>query len=117
MKKIKNLDSLSPLEKDVLNILWAKKAMKVREIYSILQKRRKVALCSVAVILDRLYVKNIVNRKIETARGGIRYIYSPKQDKDGFEKSIIETTVNKLIERFGSKAVSYFNERFQEKRR
>jgi len=117
MKKIKNLDFLSPLEKDVLTILWLRKSMKVRDIYNILKKKRKVALSSVAVILDRLYERNVVKRRIETARGGIRYIYSPRQDKGGFEKSVIEITVNKLIERFGSRAVSYFNERFTEKGR
>ena len=117
MKKIKlagNFESvLSPLESDILKIIWPNKAMKVREIYSILKKDRKVALSSIAVILDRLHEKRIVDRKIETGRGGVRYIYFPLQSKKEFEKTVIEKTVDSLIQKFGSTAVSYFNERFK----
>lgn len=103
---------LSPLENDVLNELWPDKKLRVRDIYQKLRKQRKVALTSVAVILDRLFEGGIVNRQIESARGGLRYVYFPKQDKKQFEKSIVEQTVNKLIANFGDAAISYFNERF-----
>ena len=104
---------LSPLESDVLGILWPDKSMRVREIHQML--KRKVALSSVAVILDRLHDKGIVSRSIETARGGVRYLYHPMQDQKEFEKSVVEKTVNRLIETFGSTAVSYFNERFRKR--
>ena len=114
-EKVADFDSLmSPLESDVLKILWPDKKLRVREIHDKL--KRKVALSSVAVICDRLHDKGIVARKIETARGGVRYLYYPTQDKNSFEKSVVEKTVNRLIETFGSTAVSYFNERFRPKR-
>ena len=103
---------LSPLESGVLHCLWPNRELKVRDIYQRLKKGRKVALTSVAVILDRLYEKGVVDRKIETARGGLRYVYFPKKDKRQFEKSVVEETVNRLIDKFGTVAISYFNERF-----
>lgn len=106
---------LSPLETDVLNVLWPGRQLRVRDIYQRLRKERKVALTSVAVILDRLYEKGVVDRKIETARGGLRYVYFPKKDKAQFEKSVVEEAVNKLIDKFGTVAISYFNERFVKK--
>lgn len=113
-EKIGDFDSLlSPLEGDVLCVLWPDKKMRVREIHDKLKK--KVALSSVAVICDRLHDKGIVARKIETARGGVRYVYYPTQDKSSFEKSVVEKTVNKLIDTFGPTAVSYFNERFRKR--
>ncbi len=116
MKAINNFnDILSPLEKDILKTIWPDKSLRVRQIYEKLKSKRKLALSSVAVLLDRLHEKGIVNRKIETARGGVRYIYFPKEDKKNFEKSIVERTVNKLIENYGSTAVAYFNERFRGK--
>ena len=108
-----NFDSvLSPLETDVLKILWPDSAMRVREIYTKLKGKRKVALSSIAVILDRLYERQIVSRKVETGRGGLRYIYFPQKDQKGFEKSVVENAVNSLVAKFGSTAISYFNERF-----
>ncbi len=104
---------LSPLEADVLEMLWPGKRMRVREIYQLLRKSgKKAALTSVAVTLDRLFEKGIVDRTIETARGGLRYVYFPKKDRKQFEESIVEETINKLITKFGSIATSYFNERF-----
>lgn len=121
MKEIKlnhDFDSvLSPLEADILKIMWPDKKMKVRQVYEKLKPKRKVALTSIAVILDRLYDKKVVDRKVETGRGGLRYIYYPRQNKAEFEKSVVENTVNKLIQRFGSTAVSYFNDRFSERKR
>lgn len=102
---------LSPLEKDALRVLWPDCKMRVREIHK--QLKKKVALSSVAVILDRLHEKGVVGRTIETARGGVRYVYFPVQDKNSFEKAVVEKTVNKLIEAFGNTAVSYFNDRFK----
>ena len=102
---------LSPLEQDALRVLWPDKKLRVREIHK--QLKKKVALSSVAVILDRLHDKNIVGRDVETARGGVRYVYFPSQDKASFEKSVVEKTVNKLIEAFGTNAVAYFNDRFK----
>ncbi|HLF55040.1 MAG TPA: BlaI/MecI/CopY family transcriptional regulator [Candidatus Nanoarchaeia archaeon] len=115
-EKIADFESLlSPLEGDVLRVLWPDKSMRVREIHTRLKEKRKVALSSVAVICDRLHDKGIVARNIETARGGVRYLYYPTQDKNSFEKSVVEKTVNKLIETFGPTAVSYFNERFKKR--
>ncbi len=115
MKLIKssgNFDVLSPLESDVLDVLWPDRQMRVRDIYKLLRKERKVALTSIAVILDRLFEKGVVDRKIEAARGGLRYMYFPKKNRKQFETSVVEETVNKLISKFGEVAVSYFNERF-----
>lgn len=115
MKLIKHsgdFDVLSPLEGDVLNVLWPDRQMRVRDIYRLLRKERKVALTSIAVILDRLFGKGVVDRKIEPARGGLRYMYFPKKDRKQFETSVVEETVNKLIGKFGDVAVAYFNERF-----
>ncbi len=115
MKRLKSgadFDVLSPLEGDVLGVLWPDREFRVREIYKLLRKERKVALTSIAVILDRLFEKGVVDRKIESARGGLRYMYFPKKDRKQFEESVVEETVNKLIAKFGNVAVAYFNERF-----
>lgn len=117
MKEAGRFDELlSPLESDVLRVLWPDKKLKVRQIYDVLKHKRKVAVSSVAVILDRLHEKGVVNRDVETARGGMRYIYFPKQDRKQFEESVVETAVNKLIDAFGPTAVSYFNGRFGKKK-
>ena len=114
-KGIKSL--VSPLEANVLTILWKdNKEMHVRHIHNKV-KNKGVALTSIAVALDRLHKKKLVSRKMKSCRGGYRYIYSAKKDKTEVERSIVEESVNKLIDNFGSVAVNYFNEKFSKERR
>lgn len=104
--------SLSPLESNLLNNL--KKEMSVRGLYAHV-RRSGVALTSVAVTLDRLYKKGLVDRRIEKGRGGLRYVYKLRQNREEFERSLVATTVDKLLDKFGSTALSYFQERFGKK--
>ncbi len=104
---------LSPLENDVIECLWAKERMYVRDIYNCLKAERKVALTSIAVILDRLHKKGFVKRTVETSRGGFRYLYSASKNEKECERTLVENAVNSLISKFGKTALSYFNERFQ----
>lgn len=108
--------ALSPLESDVLSVLKNHQEYMVREIYTIIRKKRRVASSSVSVILDRLYEKGLVQRKPQTCRGGMRFIYKLRKDKEAYEKSIVQNTVNKLLERFGDNALAYFNERFSKRK-
>lgn len=114
--KQKSYKPLGPLEKEILELLWKRGSARVRELYDILKDKRKVAHTSVAVLLDRLYERKLVTRKIETCRGGYRYIYYPTSEKEDFQKKALHIAVDNLIERFGDTATAYFNERFNKKR-
>ncbi len=104
---------LSPLESDILRVLWlAGDDMLVRDVHGKLRKSKNVAITSVAVMLDRLYKRGIVSRQTRTGRGGTHYLYSARADKREFERSVVESVVNSLISNFGPSAVSYFGERF-----
>ena len=107
---------LSPLESDVLKVLWPHRRLRVKEIFNKLKTKKKTALSSVAVICDRLHDKGLLKRDIEASmKDCVRYVYYPKQDKTHFEKSIIDKAGNNLIGTFGSTAVAYFNERFKKR--
>ena len=105
-------DALSPLESDVIQLVQGDRKVKVRDLYLKLKRKRKVAITSVAVILDRLYKKGLVERIPETGIGGVHFLYTLKMDQRIFEKNLIEQAVNKLLDKFGNSAHVYFNERF-----
>ncbi len=106
---------LSPLQSRILQSLWKRDKQKVREIHNKLKDTNTVALTSIAVDLDRLHKKGLVSRIVEAGKGGPHYIYSVSKSKQEFELSVLDNTVNKLIDKFGSVAVDYFNERFSKK--
>lgn len=106
---------LSPLEADILRVLWSEnKELLVRDVHGKLKKGKRVAITSVAVMLDRLHKRGMVDRQARTGRGGSHYLYSAKTDRCGFERSVVESVVNGLISNFGPSAVSYFGERFSD---
>lgn len=107
---------LSPLETDTLLLLWRLDKARVKEIHRILKGRKKVALTSVAVTLDRLHQKGIVSRTVEKGRGGGHYIYYPRSTRHEFEESIVNHTVNRLMNNFGPVAANYFHKRFSKRR-
>lgn len=108
------ITALSPLEKDIIVQMQPQQRYGATDLYTSLKKRKKVAQSSVSVILDRLYQKGLVQRETETARGGIRFIYMLESNREKFERSIVESTVNQLVKKFGAKAIAYFNESFKD---
>ena len=109
------LEHLSPLEGDVLGVLLSGGKLKVREVHETL--KQKVPLTSIAVMLDRLYEKKLVDRGMETCRGGTRYIYYLKKTPNEIEEDYLKQNVDSLINKFGDKAVTYFHKRFSEGRK
>ena len=107
---------LSPVQADILEILWKKDSQRVRHIHNTL-KSKNIALTSIAVDLDRMHKKGMVSRRVEKGLGGPHYIYSVGKTKEEFQASVVDSAVNKLIEKFGSVAVDYFNERFSKDRK
>ncbi len=103
---------LSPLQSDILKALWKRDQSTVRKLYTTIKAKKDIALTSIAVDLDRLHKKGLVERRTETGLGGPHYIYSVSKTKEEFEESVVHSTVNKLIEKFGPVAVDYFNDRF-----
>ena len=102
------VDSLSPLEVEIINVLVPDKKYRVKDIYALVKD--KASKSSISVILDRLYQKGLVKRTVENAKGGMRFVYALEQDKERFEKSVVENVVDSVIKKFGPRAFVYFNE-------
>ncbi|MBI2664658.1 BlaI/MecI/CopY family transcriptional regulator [Candidatus Woesearchaeota archaeon] len=101
-------DSLSPLESRIIMALKPGKKYRAKDIYMIV--RGRASKSSVSVIMDRLFRKGLVKREVETARGGIRFVYALEKDREMFERNAVEKVVDSLVDKFGSKAIVYFNE-------
>jgi predicted transcriptional regulator len=51
--------------------------------------------------MDRLFEKNLLDRKIEKGRGGLYYVYWPALEKQPFQKSAVREVLSSLISNFG----------------
>jgi len=94
---------LGPLEANVMESIWGsrKTPVTVREIYEALKKTKNLAYTTVMSTMDRLFEKNLLDRKIEKGRGGLYYVYWPALEKQSFQKSAIREVLSSLIDNFG----------------
>ena len=94
---------LGPLEANVMEAIWTsdKTPITVREIFESLKKTKNIAYTTVMSTMDRLFEKNILERKIEKGRGGLYYVYWPALEKQSFQKTAVREVLSSLIDNFG----------------
>ena len=99
---------LGPLESNIMEAIWGSKKtpITVREIYAALNKTKKIAYTTVMSTMDRLFEKDLLDRKIEKGRGGLYYVYWPKLEKQNFQKSAVREVLASLIGNFGEAVTS-----------
>jgi predicted transcriptional regulator len=99
---------LGPLESNIMEAIWGSKKtpITVREIYAALNKTKKIAYTTVMSTMDRLFEKDLLDRKIEKGRGGLYYVYWPKLEKQNFQKSAVREVLASLIGNFGEVVTS-----------
>jgi predicted transcriptional regulator len=94
---------LGPLEANVMDVIWVSKKtpVSVREIHETLKQTKNLAYTTIMSTMDRLFEKNLLDRKIEKGRGGLYYVYWPALEKQPFQKSAVRVVLSSLINNFG----------------
>ena len=106
--------ALGDLEAVVLRELWESETpLSVKEFQAKVVKTRPVAVTTVATILDRLYGKGIVVRKL-VREGGPHYVYSPKFTEEQFKHQIVDNVMGTLLNSFNEITVAYLANRMSD---
>ena len=107
--------ALGDLEAAMLEELWnAGSPLSVREFHDRIEPNRPVAVTTVATILDRLYVKGILSRKL-VKEGGPHYLYSSRLSEDEFKHVVVNNVMGTLLRGFNEMTVAYLAERMADK--
>jgi len=99
--------SLGPLERAVLKIIWNKQRASVQDVIGELNttdEHRSLAYTTVMTIMTRLVEKDVLGREKE----GRCFYYFPKQGKNIFVHGLVKKTMQSMISRFGDEAVAAF---------
>ncbi len=104
----------SPLEAEIMRIVWAKKSATVREVWLELRSEgKRLAYTTVMTVMVRLYEKGVLSRRKE----GKGYRYFPNQPRETLLKRFVDSFVDRLIAIFGEPAISYLAEVSRRRRR
>ena len=106
--------ALGDLESIVLRQLWeSKSSLSVREFQVKISRTRPVAMTTVATILDRLYGKGIVGRKL-IREGGAHYVYSSKFTEEQFKHQVVDNVMGTLLGSFNEITVAYLSNKMSD---
>src|SRR5438105_7972025 len=83
--------ALGKLERQVLDEAWRRGELSVRDVYLAFEER--IAYTTLMTTLDRLFRKQILNRR----KDGRAFFYSPAVSREEFEHGIREDVIDSLL--------------------
>ncbi|HJR45275.1 MAG TPA: BlaI/MecI/CopY family transcriptional regulator [Actinomycetota bacterium] len=103
-------DVLGPLEGEVMEIIWERREVTVRDVHKTLAGKRSIAYTTVMTTMGRLTEKGIL-RRVEDQPA---HRYFPIVTKEQYASSTVKSVVDWLVNHFRDPAVAYFIDRVEE---
>lgn len=95
---------LSPLEGEVMQVIWDKRSVSARDVLAALGGSSRFAYTTIATILQRLYMKKMVTR--ESVHGV--NVYAPLISKEAYSGNLASNFISKFIKSYGDIGVVSF---------
>jgi len=106
--------ALGDLEAALVEEFWrSRRPLSVQEFHEKISRNRAIAVTTVATILDRLYTKRILSRKL-VSEGGPHYLYSPRLSEDEFKHTVVNNVMGALLDGFNEVTVAYLTAKMAE---
>jgi predicted transcriptional regulator len=103
-------DLLGPLESEVMDIVWSRGDVTVRDVHQALQAEHPIAYTTVMTTLGRLADKGLVKRDDDQPA----HRYSVLITREQYARSTVKSVVDWLVSHFPDPAVAYFVDRVEE---
>lgn len=101
---------LGPLENEIMDVVWERGDVTVRDVHTSLGEERTIAYTTVMTTLGRLADKGFLER-IEQQPA---HHYKARVSRDQYAKSTVKSVVDWLVGHFPDPAVAYFVDKFEE---
>ncbi|MFN2593692.1 MAG: BlaI/MecI/CopY family transcriptional regulator [Actinomycetota bacterium] len=103
-------DVLGPLENDIMDVVWDRSEVTVRDVHKAIRRKRQIAYTTVMTTLGRLADKGLLER-IEDQPA---HHYRARVSREEYANSTVKSVVDWLVTRFPDPAVAYFLDRVEE---
>ncbi|MCZ6633228.1 MAG: BlaI/MecI/CopY family transcriptional regulator [bacterium] len=97
---------LGDLEADVMETVWAKGEVTVRDVYDILKEQRSLAYTTVMTVMSRLAEKGLLKK----IKAGAAFLYQASASREDFTQSTVKKVITELLEDFAAPTISQFVE-------
>ena len=97
---------LGDLEAAIMEAVWMRDRVTVRDIYETLRQQRKLAYTTVMTVMSRLADKGLLDKE----KQGHTFVYRAATTRDEFTRGTIGKILGELLDDFGSPVLSHFVE-------
>jgi predicted transcriptional regulator len=104
---------LSPLESEVMEIMWREKRATARTVYTRLKSKHSINRTTVNVVMGSLRKRGLLTSSVSRGRGGLRYIYRVRVGRGKFEREVVGRVLDSLLESFGRTAKKLMREKLE----
>jgi predicted transcriptional regulator len=94
------LTVLSPLESEVMTIMWREKRATARTVYTLLKSKHSVNRSRINTIMNSLCKRGLLKSSVCKGRGGLRYVYKVKISRRRFELGVVDKVLDSLLESY-----------------
>lgn len=101
---------LGPLEAEIMDVVWDKGEVTVRDVHASIVERRPIAYTTVMTTLGRLADKGLLRR----TEAHPAHRYSALVSREQYARSTVKSVVDWLVDHFPEPAVAYFVDRVGE---
>ena len=100
---------LGPLEAEIMDVVWDRGEVTVREVHQALTSTRSIAYTTVMTTLGRLADKGLLQRMEDQPA----HRYVPLMSRDQYARTTVKSVVDWLIGHFPDPAVAYLVDRVE----
>lgn len=97
---------LGDLEAEIMETLWNKGDLTVRQVHDLFRERRQIAYTTIMTVMSRLADKGLLGK----IKQGNAFIYHANVSKDEFTQSTLKKVIQELLDDFTAPAISQFLE-------
>lgn len=101
--------ALGPLEAEIMEVVWQKGEVSVRDVYNVLSKKREIAYTTVLTVLGNLRRKGLLGRK----QGEAAHIYYSRTSRQGYIEARVGEIIELLLDNFPAQALSHLLKRME----
>ena len=106
---------MSPLESEVMGIMWREKRVTVRTVHTRLKSKHSINRSKVNAVMSSLRKRGLLTSSVSKGRGGLKYVYKVKVSRRRFEREVVGKVVDSLLESYGKTTKKLMREKMREK--
>lgn len=101
---------LGDLEAEIMEVIWQREQVLVRDVHRELTKKREIAYTTIMTVMGRLVEKGLLVRE----QVGNSYVYRPSRSRADFTRLVVQEVIDGLLEEFAEPAISHFVNRISQ---